>query len=350
MPSKRFRTRTLAERRKALHRGEQRRTFSFNPRATDSRSVAIRSAALAGDTEALVNLIGHVVVYEAPYEVVDQFGPFIETMKTGAATASIAAGADVRFMYDHDSLVMARTASGTLEVSEDEVGVAFSASVDTRQQLANDLVIAINRGDVTQCSVGFVCIADVWSADGMSRDIYAIELVDISAVGIPCSETTDIAVAPRSYPIDEARSKVAEIQTRIGKVLSQANADRLTEGKAALDAVHEADDTSLADLGQWVQEAIEWANSLGDTVEWLQDIDAALDEAQQAFADVLGTADPDDDSEGIEEGDDEPEDEDAEGEEADVGDDDESDEDEEEERNRQVQLLELARARMRVAA
>lgn len=338
----RFRSRTMGERRGAAIRNnpglyrEFRRTFTFDPRATDPATRAIRSAVASGESSTLVNLVGHVLVYGSAYEVYDCYGPFQETMMAGCAAQCLASEPDIRFMYDHDSLVMARTISGTLTVESDDVGVAFSAMVDVRQQLANDLVIAVERGDVTQCSVGFICLADAWSADYMERSIYAIEIVDISAVGIPASPSTDISVA-RSSKLGEARSRVAAIQERIGKVLSATNQSTLQEGLDALNAVHQADDTSLAELGEWIESVMTWAESLDGVSDWLQQIDAALDEAQQAFADVLDTANSDDDQDsgGVEEGDD---------------DEVETVESDDEARSRQAQLLELSRARLRMAA
>lgn len=53
-------------------------------------------------------------------------GEFYEKFQRGAFTEWLAAGNDVRGLYEHDhSMLLGRTRSGTLKLEEDETGLRF---------------------------------------------------------------------------------------------------------------------------------------------------------------------------------------------------------------------------------
>src|ERR1019366_5704632 len=136
------------------------------------------------------------VVYNTEYEVFDQWGSFTEVIKPGCLTAILPA-ADVRFLSDHSGLAMARTASGTLKLQDTPTSLDFTANLDPRQTIASDLMIAIDRGDISQMSWGF-CVApggDSWNDDFDYRIISRCsEIMDVSAVTSPASPTTEITL------------------------------------------------------------------------------------------------------------------------------------------------------------
>jgi HK97 family phage prohead protease len=194
-----------------------------------------------GDT---VTVTGTPIVYNAPYVVVDMFGEFEERMSPGVARSSMNNSDDVRFLFDHEGLPLARTASGTLKLSDTNNALQFRATLDLRQQLSNDLMIAIERGDISQMSCGFSVASDDWSEDFSQRTVNQFrKMYDVSAVTYPASPTTSIEIAQRmvtGVPI-ESRSRIwaIEREIRAGKVLSQANSDALV---GALSALHQASD------------------------------------------------------------------------------------------------------------
>jgi HK97 family phage prohead protease len=209
----RFRTKSLAERRAALHGGYQRRSFTLTPGAAMSLVAELRSATPAGDgTDSnVIPVKGYAIRYGTPYDVNDRFGTFSEEMRAGACKDTLTAGAeDPVFMYDHNSLVLGRRSAGTLRLNEDPKGLAIECDLDKRQSLANDLAIAIDRGDVHQMSVGFVVPdgGDEWNSTGTVRKINRLQLHDVSAVGIPASPTTSISIADDE---SEGRSALAQM-------------------------------------------------------------------------------------------------------------------------------------------
>lgn len=195
----------------------------------------------------IVTVEGSPIVYNAPYSVMDMLGEFEERMHPGVVSDVLTQNQDVRFLFDHDGLPLARTTSGTMTLIDGDTSLRFMANLDLRQQLANDLVIAIERGDISQMSCGFVVANDEWSDDYTQRDIYRFQqMFDVSAVTYPASPTTNISIAQRMLlgaPI-ESRARVRKVwqiskELRAGKVLSQENADALVNALAAL---HQADE------------------------------------------------------------------------------------------------------------
>jgi HK97 family phage prohead protease len=201
-------------------------------------------------------ITGLPIRYGVPYEVQDMFGAFSETMHRGVCKDVLGSkDLDVRFLFNHDGLPLGRTSAGTLHIEENDNGLAMAVELDLRQNLANDLAIAIERKDVTQMSCGFVVARDKWSSDMQTRDIYSLrELFDVSAVTYPASPSTSIEIGQRMWeqmPV-ESRARVRRMwsvgaELREGKVLSSTNAKLLQDG---LDALARVDTDGLSNLSQ----------------------------------------------------------------------------------------------------
>jgi HK97 family phage prohead protease len=133
----------------------------------------------------------------------EDLGGFREMVRPGAFAKTIQE-ADVRALWNHDpNYVLGRVRSGTLELAEDDVGLRFSVSPpDT--SWAQDLMITMRRGDVSQMSFGFEKVRDVWDKDGeeLTRTLVEVHLYDVSPVTFPAYPQTSA----------EVRAKVASMQ------------------------------------------------------------------------------------------------------------------------------------------
>ena len=88
----------------------------------------------------------------------------------------LATTADCRFLINHTGMPLARTLSGTLTLTEGPTALSFRATLDARQQMANDLAVSIERGDVSAMSCGFVVGRDKWSADYQKRVSHQVDM------------------------------------------------------------------------------------------------------------------------------------------------------------------------------
>lgn len=129
-----------------------------------------------------------IVGYPAKFNRLSQnLGGFRENILPGAFKRTIAAGADVRALLNHNpDLILGRTGPGTLRLVEDSIGLRMEIDPpDT--QLARDLMTSIDRGDIDQGSFRFRCMTDAWrTQDGKSiRDLKDVDLEDVSVVTFP---------------------------------------------------------------------------------------------------------------------------------------------------------------------
>jgi len=109
---------------------------------------------------------------------------------------------DVRALFNHDpNHVLGRTKNNTLELAEDETGLAVDI-LPPDNQFARDLLVSIGRGDIDQMSFAFTVAEDRWYTDENEipvREISKIDkLYDVSPVTYPAYHETDVSVKSRT--------------------------------------------------------------------------------------------------------------------------------------------------------
>jgi HK97 family phage prohead protease len=146
-----------------------------------------------------VQVEGHAAVFNRHSQ---DLGGFVEQVAPGAFKKTIQE-ADVRALYNHDpSMVLGRNKSGTLRLSEDNVGLHYQVDLpDTTY--ARDLAISMERGDVSQSSFGFRVIpgGDGWGfteQDYPLRTLGEVQLMDVSPVTYPAYLDADSGIAGRA--------------------------------------------------------------------------------------------------------------------------------------------------------
>lgn len=122
---------------------------------------------------------GHAAMFGA----VARIGNGWETISKRAFDNALSSSADVRLLYNHDpSNLLARTASGTMELRTDGRGLAVTADIaDTTT--GRNVRTLISRGDLDAMSFGFKVTKDSYSVapDGRQlRTIEDLELFDVS--------------------------------------------------------------------------------------------------------------------------------------------------------------------------
>lgn len=142
-------------------------------------------------------LTGHAAVFDQWSEELWTFaGTFRERIAAGAFAHVLAQKPDVRLLFNHDgNFALARTKSGTLELTEDDTGLRVWARV-APTSYATDLRLAMQRGDIDQMSFAFTVGEDEWHEDHdteqVERTILRVdELFDVSVVTFPAYPDTD---------------------------------------------------------------------------------------------------------------------------------------------------------------
>lgn len=200
---------TMATRQQAgktrAHRVEARRN-PIEVRAKDSNTIVIE---------------GYAATWDTWYEVAG--GPpygWLESIQRGAVDKSISEQSDCRLLINHEGLALARVKDGDLELRSDDVGIWFRATMDGNRSDARDLALAIESGNVDQCSWAFVVMRQEWNSDYTQRLITEARMYDVSVVTYPANSATIVGVvdqpamtAARSHDLMEQRDADPELFT-----------------------------------------------------------------------------------------------------------------------------------------
>lgn len=161
---------------------------------------------------------GYAAVFNSPTEIGG--GYFTEEIAPGAFSRAIADNSDIRALFNHDwNNVLGRTKSGTLQLSEDERGLKFEVTLPNTS-LGRDLKESMQRGDINECSFGFIPTEEHWdyNVEPAKRMILEVDLFEISVVSIPAYEDTEASVI-RSKEVNEQVEKRMNLIKKINSTL-----------------------------------------------------------------------------------------------------------------------------------
>jgi hypothetical protein len=138
-------------------------------------------------------IAGHAAVFNSLSE---ELWGFLEKIAPGAFAPALGKS-DIRALLNHDpNFVLGRTKNGTLRVREDETGLAVEIE-PPETRWADDLLVSINRGDISQMSFAFRVGEESWeTVDGTDiRTILSFdEIFDVSPVTYPAYPDTDVSL------------------------------------------------------------------------------------------------------------------------------------------------------------
>ena len=219
------------------------------------RTVEIRTMAAgvelreAGGEGALV-ISGYAATFNSAYDM----GPFRETVDPLAFRDTLAQNADVRLLIDHMGQPLARTRSGTLQLTPDDHGLHMRANLDPADPDVQRLTPKMRRGDLDQMSIAFRVFGDdgdTWdytTGDKPVRTLRTLNLNggDVSVVTYPANPGTSVAL--RALDLREAQLVFVAAQmteVRAGKAISADNLVRLTRILTALATADECLDDAV---------------------------------------------------------------------------------------------------------
>lgn len=143
------------------------------------------------DGENPKKIAGHAAVFE---KLSNPMYGFKEKVRAGAFAETIKKD-DIRALFNHDAnYVLGRTKANTLSLAEDQRGLAFEVEPpDT--QWARDLMVSINRKDISTASFGFRTNVDEWDHSDPKlsiRTLIDVQLFDVSPVTFAAYPQTDV--------------------------------------------------------------------------------------------------------------------------------------------------------------
>lgn len=149
----------------------------------------------AGDDSGLLVFEGHASVTERAYEMWDWYGPYMEVISAGAFDETLArADLDVPLVLGHDQLRrIARTTTGTLDLSIDDQGLRVVARLDPADPDVAYIAPKLRAGLIDEMSFAFRIEAGTWSPDYTEYRIDRVDLHrgDVAIVGYGANPYTD---------------------------------------------------------------------------------------------------------------------------------------------------------------
>lgn len=150
-------------------------------------------------------IVGYAAVFN---QLSENLGGFRERIAPGAFRESLAAGDDVRALWEHDpQYVLGRNVAGTLTLAEDRQGLRVAIRPPATTWAA-DLMTSMRRGDVNQMSFGFSVPkgGDSWEmVDGTQiRTLKRVRLADVSVVAYPAYPTTSAEARARAQVSEQS--------------------------------------------------------------------------------------------------------------------------------------------------
>ena len=199
-------------------------------------------------------LVGYASIYSTPgskYGLSEDMGGWRERCSFGMAKRYLTSNPDIKGLRDHNpSLILCRTANGTLKLAEDGVGLRCEMNIaDT--STGRDTMVLVRSGTVDQMSFAFAIDGsdgeswdeepDYDDPDGerklMVRTLRAVKIYDASIVTSPAYPDARVGVkdafvigrALENAPA-EVRSRVAAYHNSNGERTRRQNAVNLFLG------------------------------------------------------------------------------------------------------------------------
>lgn len=192
-------------------------------KAETRNAVDLRIDQRADDPRAMPRVSGYAAVFNSIATIT---GRFREVVKPAAFARGLLGDADVIAVVNHNpERLLARTGSGTLELREDDRGLAFSFTPPNTSE-GRDLVELIRRGDLSGASFAFRVApgGEEWShpptpGELPLRTLTDVVLVDVAVVTSPAYP--DASVAMRSLAKAGAAARREVLEARLAERLAK---------------------------------------------------------------------------------------------------------------------------------
>ena len=150
------------------------------------------------------HLSGYFAVFDSVYQIAPGMS---ESIAPGAFASTL--GGDIRALTNHDTtLVLGRTGAGTMTIREDEHGLWADVEINPNDSDAMNTYARVQRGDVSQCSIGFSIRSedtDVRDDGSVHWTIRDVELFEVSVCTFPAYAETNVSA--RSAQVDEIKRR-----------------------------------------------------------------------------------------------------------------------------------------------
>jgi uncharacterized protein len=179
LPSPRSEELAMIEERKTMIASAERITMDAEVRAMDT-------------TDGSLKIAGYAATFNSEATGLN----FREVIAPGAFNRTLSTDNPVFLLVNHDmeQLPLASTKSGTLQLSEDKVGLRMEANLDPSNPRAQELASALKRGDVDKMSFAFTVAPGGDTREEGLRTLTDLDLYEVSIVTLPAYDSTSVGL------------------------------------------------------------------------------------------------------------------------------------------------------------
>lgn len=163
--------------------------------APERRNLAVADFEVRAAGDELV-LEGYAAVFEKPYPIFGgaQEGGWDEIVDRRAFDATLAAKPDVHLLINHEGLPLARTKSGTMDLSTDKTGLKVVARLDPSDSDVQRIEAKMRRRDLDEMSFAFRTIRHEIDEDKSTRRLLEVSIHkgDVSVVNFGANDATSV--------------------------------------------------------------------------------------------------------------------------------------------------------------
>lgn len=161
------------------------------------------------EDKAFPKIAGYAAVFDVLSEPL--FWGVREKIRAGAFKRTLAEGADVRALVDHNpQMILGRNKAGTLRLYEDDHGLHYEID-PPETTVGRDTIVSLRRKDVDQSSFGFRVKEEEYNIKGdvVTRELIDVDLFDVSIVTYPAYPQTSVSVRSLWPNMEEASAKLS---------------------------------------------------------------------------------------------------------------------------------------------
>lgn len=199
------------------------------------RAFQLRGVELREASDDAIHLEGYASVFGVGYEMYG--GPpygWTEYVDEGAFDKTLREKPDVQLLLNHAGLPLARTKSGTLRLSTDNVGLKVEADLDPSDPDVQRMKPKMTRGDLDEMSFAFRVMRQEWDEEYVERHLLEVSLHkgDVSVVNYGANDATSVSLrALAELETLDPEAVLAELRTRHSDPLAV-----LTSARDAIDS------------------------------------------------------------------------------------------------------------------
>ena len=211
-----------------------------------------------------------VIVGMIPYNSRSEWMGFFEYIEPTAFNKTLADGADVRALWNHDTTkLLGRVRNGSLRLSSDDMGLHIECDLP-KTSYAEDVYNLIREGYNNGLSFGFTTIKDRWGIENVDgKDVEVCHLIEVRlfevsfCVAFPAYEATDSEARSVRSIIDDIRSIKAEdlsdedreaLSNSIRELLPEVEDQPAPEPATPAAESTEADESQARQLDEFLRE------------------------------------------------------------------------------------------------